>query len=124
MKPIGKCQTEGELMTLFRSLLDAPTIAVYGERDAMLMCASALGISTSSAIHFDREGRVMSQLPPEEVQRRIDFVRRMKSTKKMSFAKAIHNYFLENPAPDPLAELEDMLAKQIKGPRKTFQMKK
>jgi hypothetical protein len=101
--------TREELLGLLNRLLDPMTRPEYGE-DALLICASALGISTSSAMMFDESGHVKLQLRPDEVWRRIEFVTKMKQGSNVSFHAAMREYFKRNPQPDPLAQLERALA--------------
>ncbi|MES2756129.1 MAG: hypothetical protein V4693_02050 [Pseudomonadota bacterium] len=112
--------TRPRLFQLLNSLLDAETKQEYGE-DALLICASALGITTSSTMMFDDMGHVILQLAPAEVRRRLEFVTQMKAQRHVSFHRAMRRYFESNPQPDPLAKLERMLAS--KAPRVGFSKK-
>ena len=93
-------QTEAEFLDLINSVLDPDTRRRYGERSAVVKCASALGILTSSAVRLDEQERIVWKTDPEEVRRRLDFVTRMKKTRHLSFFDAINLYFTQAPRPE------------------------
>lgn len=108
-----------QLDALIRSLLDAASLEHYGKDDAMTMAMSALGISTSSAIDLDSNGKVVYQFGPAEVGQRIDFVTRTKAEKKLPFFEAVRLYFQANPQPDPLAQFRNSLKRKTSPKRRS-----
>lgn len=102
MKVEHELQSVERMLKMINSLLDAPSVEYYGE-NAGLAAASALGITTSSAIEVDQSGAVITDSPLEEIQRRVTFIEEMKRTKHVSFAEASSCYFRDHAQDAPLS---------------------